>query len=70
MEVVILLMTYLVEYVSNEIDNINSNVFNKITGTNESKTSTKHIPCIFSCIFDDFSERKNFLSMRKVFQRK
>ena len=38
--------------VSNKTDGLNLNVFNMITGINESKTLTKHISCERNCRFD------------------
>ena len=38
--------------VSNKTDGLNLNVFNMITGINESKTLTKHISCQYKCRFD------------------
>ena len=39
-------------YVPNAIEDLNLNVFNMITGINESKTLTKHIPCKCKFRFD------------------
>ena len=38
--------------VPNETEDLNLNVFNMITGINESKTLTKHISCECKCRFD------------------
>ena len=34
-------------------EDLNLNVFNMITGMNESKTLTKHISCEYKCKFDE-----------------
>ena len=39
--------------VPNKTENLNLNVFNMITGTNESKILTKHISCKCKCKFDE-----------------
>ena len=38
--------------VPNKTEDLNLNVFNVITGINESKTLTRHISCDCKCIFD------------------
>ena len=38
--------------IPNKIENLNLGVFNIITGVNESKILTKHIPCECKCKFD------------------
>ena len=40
-------------YVPNKTEYLNINVFNMITGTNESNTLTKHISCKCKCRFDE-----------------
>ena len=40
-------------YVPNETEDLNLNVFNMITGINDSQTLTKHISCQYKCKFDD-----------------
>ena len=39
-------------YVPNKSKDLNLNVFNMITETNESKTFTKHMSCECKCKFD------------------
>ena len=36
----------------NKTEDLNPSMFNMITGINESKTLTKHIPCEWKCKFD------------------
>ena len=36
----------------NKTEDLNVNIFNMITGINESKTLTKHISCKYKCKFD------------------
>ena len=38
--------------VPNKTEDLNLSMFNMITGINESKTLTKHIPCEYICRFD------------------
>ena len=38
--------------VANKTEDLNLSLFNIITGINESKTLTKHIPCEYKCKFD------------------
>ena len=38
--------------VPNKTEDLNLSMFNMITGINESKTLTKHIPCECKCKFD------------------
>ena len=45
MEAVILLMIFLVEYVSNKTKGVDLKLFNIITETNESKALIKHALC-------------------------
>ena len=52
LEVAILLMTYLINYVSNKTEDLTLNVFKMITGKNESKTLIKHISCECEYRFD------------------
>ena len=52
LEVVILLMIYLKEYVFQIKEDLNLNVFNIITEVNVSKILTKHISFKFACKFD------------------
>ena len=55
MDVVILLMIFMVENVlviQNKREDVNTNVFNIITGINKSKTLTKHILFEYKCRFD------------------
>ena len=44
-------MTYKI-CVPNKTEDLNLSVFNKITGINESKVSTKHVSCECKCKFD------------------
>ena len=39
--------------VPNKMEDLNLSVFNMITGINESKTLTRHIPCKSKCKLDD-----------------
>ena len=39
-------------YVPNKTKDLNLSIFNMITGTNESKTLTKHMSCKCKCNFD------------------
>ena len=39
-------------YAPNKTEDLNLSVFNKMTGTNELKTLTKHISCECKCRFD------------------
>ena len=39
--------------VLSKAEDLNLSVFNIITGVNESKTLTKHIPCKCKCKFDE-----------------
>ena len=50
LEVVILLSNNVL--VTNKTEDLNLSVFNMITGINESKTLTKHVPCECKCKFD------------------
>ena len=54
LEVVILLMNYLSNKVCfpNKTEDLNLSMFSKITGINESKTLTKHMPCACKYKFD------------------
>ena len=38
--------------VPNKTEDLNLSMFNMITGINESRTLTKHIPCKYNCRFD------------------
>ena len=49
MGVVILLRIHRVNYVLRIKQDVNLNVFNMITGINESRTLLKHISCSFRC---------------------
>ena len=61
LEAVILLMTYLIEYVFQKTEDLNLSVFSMITRINESKASTKHISC--KCKYK-FSGRKYNLNQK------
>ena len=52
LEVVILLMTYLINYMFQIKQDLNVNVLNMITGINEQKTLTKDVSCKYKCKFD------------------
>ena len=52
LELVILLMTCLIKYVSNKTEDLNMHAFNMITGRNESKTLAADKSCECKCEFD------------------
>ena len=52
LEAVILLMTYLINYMFQIKQDLNINVLNMITGINEQKTLTKDVSCKYKCKFD------------------
>ena len=54
------------ECVSNKTCNLNLNVFNMITGINESETLTKHISCECKCKFDVDESVKNVMYVKKI----
>ena len=58
LEVVIVLMTYIVR-VPNKTEDLNLSGFNVITGTNESKTLTKHISYKCKCKIDGRKSNSN-----------
>ena len=57
-----LLMIYPTNCVPEKTEDLNMNVFNRITGTNEPKTLTKHISCNSTC---KFSGSKYNLNQKK-----